>query len=119
MRAAIAPRWSSRRWTGRGSRCGASRRPCWRAASTVVDRKSTRLNSSHLGISYAVFRLKKKKGHITNRQCEFGTVDVCAIPSLDTILASLCDNLGLSHDQSELLSTVLHQLPYHHAPHVM
>src|SRR5262245_64011261 len=28
---------------------------------TVRDRKSTRLNSSHLGISYAVFCLKKKK----------------------------------------------------------
>src|SRR5205814_10163123 len=27
-----------------------------------VDRKSTRLNSSHLGISYAVFCLKKKTG---------------------------------------------------------
>src|SRR5437899_5691098 len=27
------------------------------------DRKSTRLNSSHLGISYAVFCLKKKKNH--------------------------------------------------------
>src|ERR1035438_2951129 len=27
---------------------------------TVLDRKSTRLNSSHLGISYAVFCLKKK-----------------------------------------------------------
>src|SRR5258705_10176092 len=27
----------------------------------VPDRKSTRLNSSHLGISYAVFCLKKKK----------------------------------------------------------
>src|SRR5256885_8683513 len=27
----------------------------------VVDRKSTRLNSSHLVISYAVFCLKKKK----------------------------------------------------------
>src|SRR5258705_5160864 len=27
----------------------------------MVDRKSTRLNSSHLGISYAVFCLKKKK----------------------------------------------------------
>src|SRR5947199_7070239 len=27
------------------------------------DRKSTRLNSSHLGISYAVFCLKKKKKH--------------------------------------------------------
>src|SRR5205814_10692103 len=26
----------------------------------LVDRKSTRLNSSHLGISYAVFCLKKK-----------------------------------------------------------
>src|SRR5947209_11453087 len=26
-----------------------------------VDRKSTRLNSSHANISYAVFRLKKKK----------------------------------------------------------
>src|SRR5258705_3281156 len=30
-----------------------------------VDRKSTRLNSSHLGISYAVFCLKKK----TNYRC--------------------------------------------------
>src|SRR5262245_62400871 len=31
----------------------------WRAQD-VPDRKSTRLNSSHLGISYAVFCLKKK-----------------------------------------------------------
>src|SRR5205085_3247682 len=30
-----------------------------------VDRKSTRLNSSHSQISYAVFCLKKKKTHIT------------------------------------------------------
>src|SRR5256885_10493784 len=29
-----------------------------------ADRKSTRLNSSHLVISYAVFCLKKKKRHI-------------------------------------------------------
>src|SRR5437899_8676266 len=29
--------------------------------SAFRDRKSTRLNSSHLGISYAVFCLKKKK----------------------------------------------------------
>src|ERR1039458_8898178 len=28
--------------------------------TSLVDRKSTRLNSSHLGISYAVFCLKKK-----------------------------------------------------------
>src|SRR5437899_7875447 len=31
------------------------------AKSWMRDRKSTRLNSSHLGISYAVFCLKKKK----------------------------------------------------------
>src|SRR3712207_7844828 len=30
-------------------------------AATVLDRKSTRLNSSHANISYAVFCLKKKK----------------------------------------------------------
>src|SRR5437588_6949559 len=30
----------------------------------AVDRKSTRLNSSHTVISYAVFCLKKKKGNI-------------------------------------------------------
>src|SRR5947199_2561830 len=30
-------------------------------AVDTLDRKSTRLNSSHLGISYAVFCLKKKK----------------------------------------------------------
>src|SRR5258705_2296724 len=34
------------------------------------DRKSTRLNSSHLGISYAVFCLKKKK----NNACEFNVL---------------------------------------------
>src|SRR5205807_3307443 len=34
------------------------------AGFTVKDRKSTRLNSSHLVISYAVFCLKKKKKKI-------------------------------------------------------
>src|SRR5437870_7920652 len=31
------------------------------STTTQVDRKSTRLNSSHVAISYAVFCLKKKK----------------------------------------------------------
>src|SRR5262245_62404912 len=36
--------------------------PAWKSGSVRMrDRKSTRLNSSHLGISYAVFCLKKKK----------------------------------------------------------
>src|SRR5258707_8361738 len=32
--------------------------------SAKADRKSTRLNSSHANISYAVFCLKKKKNHV-------------------------------------------------------
>src|SRR5258707_7873196 len=38
---------------------------CARARSK--DRKSTRLNSSHANISYAVFCLKKKKNHRSER----------------------------------------------------
>src|SRR5256885_8962486 len=34
---------------------------CMQLAQQYLDRKSTRLNSSHLVISYAVFCLKKKK----------------------------------------------------------
>src|SRR3712207_8836988 len=34
-----------------------------------VDRKSTRLNSSHANISYAVFCLKKNKTTYTNPSC--------------------------------------------------
>src|SRR5437868_13105818 len=33
-----------------------------------IDRKSTRLNSSHVSISYAVFCLKKKKNHTTTQR---------------------------------------------------
>src|SRR5437870_9430535 len=36
-------------------------------AVTCADRKSTRLNSSHVAISYAVFCLKKKNDHATHR----------------------------------------------------
>src|SRR5438132_3185594 len=39
--------------------------PCAsRRSTTVADRKSTRLNSSHTVISYAVFCLKKKKKNV-------------------------------------------------------
>src|SRR3712207_7203982 len=55
----------------RRGRCGTglarSDRRGRRGATPVVerDRKSTRLNSSHANISYAVFCLKKKKSSIT------------------------------------------------------
>src|SRR5438477_8153811 len=39
----------------------------WEPWSTLKDRKSTRLNSSHMSISYAVFCLKKKKPVQTTR----------------------------------------------------
>src|SRR5437868_11334358 len=38
-----------------------------RDARPPSDRKSTRLNSSHVSISYAVFCLKKKKQHRSKR----------------------------------------------------
>src|SRR5256885_13931518 len=37
------------------------RSSAWSSRGSLPDRKSTRLNSSHLVISYAVFCLKKKK----------------------------------------------------------
>src|SRR5207249_10761435 len=45
---------------GRGDEASASRRHA-DARHADQDRKSTRLNSSHVSISYAVFCLKKKK----------------------------------------------------------
>src|SRR3712207_8064265 len=57
-------RWRSAAWTTSG--WPRARRTCttWGSAfspcSPVRDRKSTRLNSSHANISYAVFCLKKK-----------------------------------------------------------
>src|ERR1039457_6987287 len=47
----------------RGTRLPSESNSISRAAETIssIDRKSTRLNSSHLVMSYAVFCLKKKK----------------------------------------------------------
>src|SRR5262245_64221391 len=51
--------------TSRAGRCVPKGSSGWpprqHARGGQPDRKSTRLNSSHLGISYAVFCLKKKK----------------------------------------------------------
>src|SRR5256885_11681136 len=54
------PDWQTRRWfPSQGS--NAMYRNVALPESMMEDRKSTRLNSSHLVISYAVFCLKKKK----------------------------------------------------------
>src|SRR3712207_8651856 len=50
-------RWGELDWTAAAALAAA-------AIAYRLDRKSTRLNSSHANISYAVFCLKKKKNHI-------------------------------------------------------
>src|SRR5436309_4754346 len=42
-------------------------------AAALLDRKSTRLNSSHVKISYAVFCLKKKRTKITTNHTQYST----------------------------------------------
>src|SRR5256885_9920408 len=56
---------------------GRSRRTTWRVASG--DRKSTRLNSSHLVISYAVFCLKKKKNRTEQLDNRVGLPQLSAV----------------------------------------
>src|SRR5690242_21511569 len=48
-------------------RPGGGLQPCPPLGRQEEDRKSTRLNSSHMSISYAVFCLKKKKKNKTIR----------------------------------------------------
>src|SRR5438045_6003552 len=60
-RDAAGSRAESRTLIRRAVRHRAGRRPMPLRRLEEQDRKSTRLNSSHLGISYAVFCLKKKK----------------------------------------------------------
>src|SRR3712207_8129618 len=64
-----------RRRAARGARRGVAAGPArarfarraGRVSRTLADRKSTRLNSSHANISYAVFCLKKKKSEHTRQ----------------------------------------------------
>src|SRR5690606_40704612 len=51
--------------------CGSTYARWSRIVSAPLDRKSTRLNSSHVKISYAVFCLKKKTYYYQNRQIMF------------------------------------------------
>src|SRR2546422_7165345 len=60
--------WSRDRWgDDHGDERGAERQR--RRDGEPRDRKSTRLNSSHGYISYAVFCLKKKKRNTYTREC--------------------------------------------------
>src|SRR5256886_3187751 len=61
-----------------GSVASTRRAPRFRKISSTFissDRKSTRLNSSHSQISYAVFCLKKKKEHVAKQPEANGVSD--------------------------------------------
>src|SRR5437868_9680770 len=61
-------RWKARRSRDRDRDRAGHHRDAGVAHGTIPrrDRKSTRLNSSHVSISYAVFCLKKKKSNFAN-----------------------------------------------------
>src|ERR1039457_1441172 len=49
------------------SHCAPPRMTAWFGSTWRIDRKSTRLNSSHLVISYAVFCFKKNRAELVGR----------------------------------------------------
>src|SRR5437762_7109634 len=61
-------------------------------AAAATDRKSTRLNSSHRCISYAVFCLKKKKGLSSLARARY-IADVVDV-SFRHLCGSACDNVA-------------------------
>src|SRR5205807_4544084 len=87
-----------------------ARPPCW---ITNPDRKSTRLNSSHLVISYAVFCLKKKKNTHQNLPKPFPkpssslppTVSICHLRAVTPALAPSA-HFRYSHPMTLLGSTI-------------
>src|SRR5256885_3609771 len=74
----------------------------------LIDRKSTRLNSSHLVISYAVFCLKKKKRFFIRYSQLFPNLELTThrvewqhdISLLDHSICQFCPNILLLHSNS-------------------
>src|SRR5207249_9688888 len=74
-------------------------------ALVAVDRKSTRLNSSHVSISYAVFCLKKKN-IITNRSSDLHEERSLYISRTAAVQLLLTD-VEMLHDDSFILVTLI------------
>src|SRR5690242_21000635 len=56
---------------------------------SFIDRKSTRLNSSHMSISYAVFCLKKKNNELSSKMAGFLAFRVVAPKCKPVLLGPL------------------------------
>src|SRR5256885_13037472 len=63
------------------------------ATPPAEDRKSTRLNSSHLVISYAVFCLKKKNTIDAHSEQDLAGVSVLDFDLLHRATETICDDL--------------------------
>src|SRR5699024_3666156 len=90
---------------------------------SLVDRKSTRLNSSHVSISYAVFCLKKKtqtiyyqNGFIVTLAVLFARALIYIVLLLFSLLLSVSSPFFYSHPPSTVIYTLsLHDaLPISH-----
>src|SRR3989454_8646216 len=93
----------------------------WRVVCPDRDRKSTRLNSSHLVISYAVFCLKKKKKNefncfpflsnfSTNNFFNGTYTQPISIAAVFVQLAAFSQYIHIkeAHDSVQILMTVVH-----------
>src|SRR5207249_6965543 len=106
-RPAAAPgRGRRARFARSSSATSQSARPTARSAPSGRDRKSTRLNSSHVSTSYAVFCLKKKNS------CMHARPGIAAsslfIPELATATRGRPFNLSTAHGAIALLPVAPH-----------
>src|SRR5690625_6398423 len=77
-----------------------------------TDRKSTRLNSSHVAISYAVFCLKKKNFIIGKYRKAFSTNNVrTTLPNIHTLITSKIDACFFSDDDKTRVIPSTSDLP--------
>src|SRR5580700_12027955 len=76
-------------------------------STKAEDRKSTRLNSSHVEISYAVFCLKKKKTNLTSKDAKMGKVMRHTLGASLKIRHNLSSSKGPKPLQLKLLTTYI------------
>src|SRR5258708_8526633 len=97
------------------SSCAKGRRRPALSSSWQLDRKSTRLNSSHQIISYAVFCLKKKQSNSSDDSVRVMTNKACTEPLHIRDVTPAQDTLS-PHSPTEPLSfTPAHHLPTLHS----
>src|SRR5690554_7389591 len=89
----------------------------WSVLSNFTDRKSTRLNSSHVRISYAVFCLKKKIPHpIHRRRAQEVEYQLLRLANVVHDLAALHDLVDRLRTSRALLAPVLALRCVHRQP---